>query len=151
MKEAGAGLLARQEYRSHLHGLCAKSQGGDYAARICDATGGNHWHVDHVGNLRDERKSACKRILRGAEERTAVASGFESGSNDGVDARVVQCCGFIWGGCTADGDDAFRAALIQDFSRWNSYDETEDRHFCIQQRAGLILKSQWRIWLVLWP
>jgi len=27
----------------------------------------------------------------------------------------------------------------------NSYDETEDRHFCIQQRAGLILKSQWRI------
>src|SRR6266851_1910106 len=40
---------------------------------------------------------------------------------------------------------------IQDFSRWNSYDETEDRHCCIQQRASLILKSQWRIWLVLRP
>jgi len=34
MKEAGAGFLARQEYRSHLHAVCAKSQGGDYAARI---------------------------------------------------------------------------------------------------------------------
>ena len=54
MKVAGAGLLARQEYRSHLHGLCAKSHGGDYAARICDAAGGDHRHIDHVGNLRDE-------------------------------------------------------------------------------------------------
>jgi len=60
MREAGAGLLARQEYRSHLHGLCAKSQGSDYAARICDATGGDHRHIDRVGDLRDERKDACK-------------------------------------------------------------------------------------------
>jgi hypothetical protein len=60
MKEAGAGLLARQEYRSHLHGLSAKSQRGDDAASICDATGGDHRHIDHVGNLRDERKGACK-------------------------------------------------------------------------------------------
>src|SRR5580658_2470610 len=27
MKAAGAGFLARQEYRSHLDGLCAESQG----------------------------------------------------------------------------------------------------------------------------
>jgi hypothetical protein len=49
MKGAGAGLLTRQECRSHLDGLCAKNQGGDYAARIRDATGGDHGHIDHVG------------------------------------------------------------------------------------------------------
>jgi hypothetical protein len=43
-----------------LHGLRAKSQGGDYAARIGDATGGDHRHADHVGNLRDERNGARK-------------------------------------------------------------------------------------------
>ena len=68
MNEAGAGLLARQEYRSHLHGLCAKNQGSDYAARICDATGGDHRQIDRVGNLRYKRKGAGKRILRSAEE-----------------------------------------------------------------------------------
>ena len=36
MKGAGAGLLARQEYRSQLHGLCPKNHGGDYAAGIRD-------------------------------------------------------------------------------------------------------------------
>ena len=39
MEKTGAGLLAGQKYRSHLHGLCAKNQGGDYAARICDPSG----------------------------------------------------------------------------------------------------------------
>jgi len=60
MKGAGAGFLACQEYRSHLYGLCAKNQGGDYAARIRDATGGDHRQIDRVGNLRYERKGACK-------------------------------------------------------------------------------------------
>ena len=34
MKAAGAGLLARREYRSHLDGLCAESQCGDYTSCI---------------------------------------------------------------------------------------------------------------------
>src|SRR6266705_5464664 len=59
-EESGASPLHRKEYRSHLDGLCAKNQGGDYAARNCDATGGDHRHIDHVGNLRHERKGACK-------------------------------------------------------------------------------------------
>ena len=60
MKEAGAGLLARQEYRSHLHGLCAKSQRGDYAPCICYTSRSDHWHIDPVDNLRDKRKRACE-------------------------------------------------------------------------------------------
>src|SRR4029077_8176491 len=44
MKEAGAGLLARQEYRSHLHALSTKSQGSNYATRICDATCSDYGH-----------------------------------------------------------------------------------------------------------
>ena len=58
MKEAGAGFLARQEYRSHLHALCAKSQGGDYAARISYSARRDHGHVDVVDDLRDERQRA---------------------------------------------------------------------------------------------
>jgi hypothetical protein len=34
MKGGGAGFLARQEYRSHLDGLCAQSQRRDYASCI---------------------------------------------------------------------------------------------------------------------
>ena len=68
MKAAGAGFLARQECRSHLDGLCAESQGGDDAARISDAARGDHRHIDDVDDLRDERKRARERILRGAEE-----------------------------------------------------------------------------------
>src|SRR6267143_1595817 len=60
MKEAGAGLLARQEYRSHLHALCTKSQGSNYAARICDATCSDYGHFDLVGNLRNERQRASE-------------------------------------------------------------------------------------------
>jgi hypothetical protein len=33
---------------------------GDHTARISDATGGDHRHIDHVGDLRDERKGACQ-------------------------------------------------------------------------------------------
>ena len=65
MKEAGAGLLARQEYRSHLHALCAKSQGGDYTACVAYPARGDHGHIDDVDDLRDERERARKRILRG--------------------------------------------------------------------------------------
>jgi len=45
MKEAGAGLLARQEYRSHLHGLCAKSRAA-ITPRESAMHRGNHWHID---------------------------------------------------------------------------------------------------------
>jgi hypothetical protein len=55
-----SGLLARQEYRSHLHGLCPKNHGGDYAAGIRDTTSCDHRQIDRVGYLGYERKGACK-------------------------------------------------------------------------------------------
>jgi hypothetical protein len=51
MKAAGAGFLARQEYRSHLDGLCAESQGGDYAASIAYTPCGDHWYIDDIYDL----------------------------------------------------------------------------------------------------
>jgi len=68
MKAAGAGSLARQEYRSHLHGLCAESQRSDYSSRISYTARGDHWHIDDVHHLRDERQRARERILRCPEE-----------------------------------------------------------------------------------
>ena len=53
MKAAGAGFLAREEYRSHLNGLCAESQGGDYTSCISYSPRGNHWHIDDVDDLWD--------------------------------------------------------------------------------------------------
>jgi hypothetical protein len=53
MKTVGAGLLARQEYRSHLDGFCAESQGGDYTSCISYSPRGNHWHIDDVDDLWD--------------------------------------------------------------------------------------------------
>ena len=54
MNVARAGFLARKEYRSHLYGLCAKSEGGDYTPCISYTAGGDHWHIDDVDDLRDE-------------------------------------------------------------------------------------------------
>src|ERR1700723_842027 len=48
MKAAGARFFARQEYRSHLNGLCAESQGGDYTSCISYSSRGNHRHIDDV-------------------------------------------------------------------------------------------------------
>jgi len=68
MKAAGAGFLARQEYRSHLDGLRAKSQGGNYTSCISYSPRGNHRHIDNVDDLWDQRQGARKRILRRPEK-----------------------------------------------------------------------------------
>jgi hypothetical protein len=68
MKAAGAGFLARQEYSSHLDGLCAKSQGGDYTSCVTDSPRGNHWYIDNVDDLWDERQRASERISRRPEK-----------------------------------------------------------------------------------
>jgi len=68
MKTTGAGLLARQEYRSHLDCLCAEGQGGDDTSCISDSPRGNHRHFDDVDDLWDERERTSERILRWPEK-----------------------------------------------------------------------------------
>ena len=53
MKAGGAGFLARQERRSHLDGLGAECQGGDYPSCISYSARGNHWNIDDVDDLWD--------------------------------------------------------------------------------------------------
>jgi len=64
MQAAGAGFIAREEYGSHLDGLCAESQRGDHASRISYSPRSNHRHIDDVNDLWDERQRAGERILR---------------------------------------------------------------------------------------
>jgi hypothetical protein len=51
MKAGGAGFLARQECRSHLDGLGAECQNGDYTSCISYSPRGNHRHIDDVDDL----------------------------------------------------------------------------------------------------
>jgi hypothetical protein len=53
MKVAGAGFLARKEYRSHLDSLCTESQGGDNTSCISYSARGNHRHINDVDDLWD--------------------------------------------------------------------------------------------------
>src|SRR4029077_8750810 len=110
MKTAGTGLLTRQEYRSHLNGLCAKSQRGDYTACVAYAARGDHRHINDVDDLRDERERARKRSLRGPEECTTMSSGFEPGSDYRIHACLLKCCCLIGGCRRANRDDAPRPA-----------------------------------------
>ena len=57
---------------------------------------------------------------------------FEARSGNGIHAGFLKCCSLI--GCCrrADGDDAFRPALLQDFSCRNSVDEAECRYVRVQ-------------------
>jgi hypothetical protein len=68
MKAAGTRFLARQKYRSHLDGLCAKRQRRYDPACISYASGGDHGHVHAVDYLRHERQCANERILGGPNE-----------------------------------------------------------------------------------
>src|SRR6266478_2721634 len=74
-----------------------------------------------------------------------MPAGFEPGSDDRIDAGLLKSRCLI-GRCRgADGDDAFRPALLDDFSSRNSVDEAEYRDVRIQQHASLIFKSNRRI------
>src|SRR5260370_33809414 len=75
--------------------------------------------------------------------------GFEAGSDDGIPAGVVKCCPLFGRGRRANCHDAFCPALLQDFAWWNPVDEAEHGYPLIQQDAGLILKSNRRIGLIL--
>src|SRR3954469_17010975 len=79
-----------------------------------------------------------------------MSSGFESGSNDGIHAGLLQCCRFVWWGRRANGDDAFGPALLQDLSRRDSKDEADDRNVRLQQHADLVFESDRRVGLVRW-
>src|SRR6266478_5387581 len=69
----------------------------DYAARIRDATGGDHRHISDVGNLRDERECARQRIFRGSEERTAMATCLKARGDDGIDTGILKGCRLVRG------------------------------------------------------
>jgi hypothetical protein len=71
-----------------------------------------------------------------------MSSRFEPGSDDGVHAGLLKCCGLIRCGCRAHRDDAFRSALIQEFFWWDPKDEAEHGYLFVQEHASLILKSR---------
>src|SRR6266853_4163937 len=79
-----------------------------------------------------------------------MSSGFKPGSDDRIHACLLKCCCLI--GCCrrANRDDAFRPALLQDFSWRDSNDEAEYRDVRVQQHASLIFKSDRRIRFVCW-
>src|SRR6266566_51449 len=78
-----------------------------------------------------------------------MSPGFEAGSDDGIHAGVLKCCTLFGCGRRANCHDAFGPALFQDFAWWNPVDEAEHGYPLIQQDAGLILKSNRRIGLIL--
>ena len=53
---------------------------------------------------------------------------FEARGGNGIHAGFLKCRRLVWRCRRANGDDAFRPALLQDFSCRNSIDETECRY-----------------------
>src|SRR2546426_8924516 len=78
-----------------------------------------------------------------------MSPGFEAGSDDGIHAGVLKCCTLFGCGRRANCHDAFCPALFQDFAWGNPVDETEHWYPFIQQDAGLILKLNLRIGLII--
>jgi hypothetical protein len=76
-----------EEGGSHLDGLGAECHRSHDATSISDASGGDHGDLDPVDDPRDERERAGQGILSGAQERAAMATGFEARRHDRVDLQ----------------------------------------------------------------
>src|SRR6266853_229221 len=145
MKSAGAGFLAREEYRSHLDGLGAKSHGGHEATGISDASSGDNWYVDAIDDPRDERECACQGILSGAQERAPMAAGFEAGRHDRVDTSSLKCRSFVRRCRGSNRDDVLIPALVEDFARRNAVNEAKHGYVGVQKHARLIFEAHWHV------
>src|ERR1700720_2429103 len=79
-----------------------------------------------------------------------MSPSLEAGKNNSIHAGHLKGRTLFRCGRRANGDDAFRPALLQDFSWGNSKDEAECWYVRVQQHPSLIFKSLRRIWLVGW-
>src|SRR6266852_3502840 len=133
VRSAGAGFLAREEYRAHLDGLGAECHGCHEATGISDASRGDHWYVDPVDDPRYKRQCACEGILSGAQERAPMAPGFEAGSHDRVDTSFLKYRSFVRRCRGSNRDDVLVAALVEDFARRNAVNKAEHGYVGVQK------------------
>src|ERR1700761_3828163 len=77
-----------------------------------------------------------------------MATGFEAGSDDDVDPRLVEKDGFVRRRRGADGEDSLSMTFVKDLPRRNAQDEAEDGDLCIEHGAHLIFKPQRTVRLV---
>ena len=78
---------------------CGRTQGDHslHAAGVGDSAGSNDGHLDHAGDLLDERESADLRAQILGQEDAAMATGFIALRDDRVHAagfeisRLIQC------------------------------------------------------------
>ncbi|MCY1436820.1 hypothetical protein D9M71_529560 [compost metagenome] len=89
------GFRAEQVGGAQLHRRSAQGQGGNDAAMVANAAGGNHRHVHRIDNLRHQRQRTDLGIEVAAEEHPAMAAGFIAHGNDCVAAVIFQPQGFI--------------------------------------------------------
>jgi hypothetical protein len=76
--------------RADLHGRRAEHKRGDYAASVGDAAGGDHWYLDGVDHLRDERHGADLPVGVPGKKDAAMAAGLEALGYDRVTAMFLQ-------------------------------------------------------------
>src|SRR5450432_3951402 len=74
-----------------------------------------------------------------------MSAGFETGSDDSVDAGFLKCHTLLGRRRRADRYDMFPPALIQNLFWWNSEDEAEYGDARVQQHTSLIFKLDRRV------
>jgi hypothetical protein len=93
------------------------------ASPIGDPARRYHGEFDSVHYLGNERKSSDERLGRRAKKGPAVATPFETGRHNELEACLLQCGGFFGRGCGADCLDLLSAAFVEYLSGRNSEDE----------------------------
>ena len=97
-------LVGDEVGRADRRGIGAERERGGDPAAVHDGAGGDHRHLDPVGDLGEQREEADEVLRRIAKERAPVAAGFAALGDHRVDARRLERGRLVGGGRGSDHD-----------------------------------------------
>src|SRR5580692_10179341 len=139
-------FFAGKKDRPHLHTFGTERESCNDAAGIRDSSSCYDGYRHRIHDLRYQRDCACEGIFGGAQERSAMSPGLESGCHNHIDTGLLQGDGLVPCRRGADREDALAMALSENLLRRNAVDEREGRHLTIDQNAHLIFEANWFVW-----
>ena len=126
MEWTDLGFRAEQVSRSDLDRRGSKGGSRNNAARIGNATSGDHGHLHGIHDLRHQRHSACLGRDVVGQENSTVPTRLIALSNDGVAPLILQPSRLIHCGGRRDDLCAGRSYSVQERALGQAEVEADD-------------------------
>ena len=137
-----ARFVGGEEGRADLYSLRTQCERGDDPAGVGDAARCDHGRPYLLDGDPDERQCSEQGVLRGSEEGSAMTARFGTRRDDDVDARLVECYGFVRGRGGPEGDDSAVPEGGENALVGDAEGEAESRRPYVEDRRGLVLEPR---------